>query len=186
MEKDKRIELQKMVLFSVAGAGLIAAALVAPGVIGSIHKLRKMTKQNGYRYKNQINTTLVKLKKRGLLKAVERNGKYFYQLTEGGERELLKYRLKEKLVERRRWDGKWRIVSFDIRETRRTLRDTWRRNIRDFGFVELQKSVWVSPYECEELIQLLKAECRIGRDALYIVAERVENDRRLRDRFGLE
>lgn len=45
----------------------------------------------------------------------------------------------------RPWDGKWRMVLFDIPETDRKLRDTLRRHLlaRHFGY--LQDSVWISP-----------------------------------------
>jgi DNA-binding transcriptional regulator PaaX len=185
-KKEARIEVQKMLLFGIAGAGLLAAALVAPGVIGAIEKIRRMTKDQERGYRHYAKTAIGKLQKRGLVSLVRQDGRAFYRLTEAGERQLLKYRLKEKSLEQRRWDGKWRMVIFDIKETRRVIRDRWRVEIAGFGFVKLQDSVWVSPYESEELVSLLKTEFHIGREVLYIVADTIENDSALRDRFGLD
>lgn len=42
------------------------------------------------------------------------------------------------------WDGKWRIVSFDIPEEKRIVRNLLRRNLKKWGFKHLQKSVWIS------------------------------------------
>lgn len=42
------------------------------------------------------------------------------------------------------WDGKYRIVIWDIPENKRTLRNLLRRKIKDWGFVPWQKSVLVS------------------------------------------
>lgn len=42
------------------------------------------------------------------------------------------------------WDGKWRIVIFDIPEQKRIVRNLFRRNLKKWGFKYLQKSVWVS------------------------------------------
>lgn len=42
------------------------------------------------------------------------------------------------------WDGKWRIVIFDIPEERRIIRNLFRRNLKKWGFKQLQKSVWIS------------------------------------------
>lgn len=47
-------------------------------------------------------------------------------------------------VEPTRWDGKWRIVVFDIPEQKRIIRNLFRRNLKKWGFKHLQKSVWIS------------------------------------------
>ena len=41
------------------------------------------------------------------------------------------------------------------------------------------------PYDCEELIAMMKVELRIGKDILYIIADSVENDRWVRKQFNL-
>jgi len=55
----------------------------------------------------------------------------------------------------------------------------------DFGFLRVQYSVWVSPYDCEELIALVKAELRLGKDVLYVVVEQIENDGWIKKHFQL-
>ena len=60
------------------------------------------------------------------------------------------------------------------------------RTLRAFGFYQLQASVWVYPYECEELLILLKAEFKVGRDVLYRVVEKVEGDDKIKEYFGLK
>lgn len=42
------------------------------------------------------------------------------------------------------WDGKWRIVIWDIPEQKRIIRNLFRRNLKKWGFKHLQKSVWIS------------------------------------------
>jgi len=85
----------------------------------------------------------------------------------------------------KRWDGRWRVVIYDIHENRKVLRSRLQRTIQAFGFSKLQQSVWVYPYDCEELIILLKAEFKIGKDVLYMVVEKIENDTMLKEYFGL-
>ena len=53
------------------------------------------------------------------------------------------------------------------------------------GFVRLQDSVWVYPYDCEDLITLLKADFRVGKDVLYLIVDSIENDKYLRAEFNL-
>ena len=83
------------------------------------------------------------------------------------------------------WDQKWRIVMFDIWERRRPIRDKLRRALQKAGFRRIQNSVWVNPYDCEELVALLRADLRLGEGVLYLIAEGVENDQKLRQWFGL-
>lgn len=45
----------------------------------------------------------------------------------------------------REWDGKWRMVVFDLPENRRGLRNELRRQLRAAKFGGLQGSVWISP-----------------------------------------
>ena len=54
------------------------------------------------------------------------------------------------------WDGKWRIVMFDIREKRRrTVRNSVLCSpVQAFA---AQDSVWVYPYPCDEFIGLVRA-----------------------------
>ena len=75
---------------------------------------------------------------------------------------------------------------FDIREERKRLREKVRQTLISLGFKRLQDSVWVHPYDCEDIIMLLKSDFKIGKDLLYIIADTIENDTRLRKDFGLE
>ena len=80
---------------------------------------------------------------------------------------------------------RWRVVIFDIPENRRGSRDLFRKTLRAAGFVQLQQSVWVYPYDCEDLIILLKADLKVGRGIVYMIVEKIENDKWLRERFSL-
>ncbi|MBI2030584.1 CRISPR-associated endonuclease Cas2 [Candidatus Kaiserbacteria bacterium] len=84
-----------------------------------------------------------------------------------------------------RWDGKWRVLIFDIPEYRKGLREKMRRTLTSIGFVRLQDSVWAYPYDCEDLVALLKADFKIGKDVLYLIVEEMEGDRHLRRHFNL-
>lgn len=84
-----------------------------------------------------------------------------------------------------RWDGKWRIVIYNPKERKRGLRAKLRDTLTSFGFIRLQHSVWIYPYDCEDLITLIKADFKIGKDILYLIVEKVENDKWLEQSFGL-
>ena len=74
---------------------------------------------------------------------------------------------------------------FDIKEKRKSTRDKIRHNLFKIGFIRLQDSVWVYPYDCEDFINLMKADFKIGKDLLYVVADKIENDKFLAQHFKL-
>ena len=74
---------------------------------------------------------------------------------------------------------------FDIPENKHAVRDRLRRTLSTMGFVQLQKSVWIFPYDCEDIVSLLKADLRMGTEMLYIIAESIEDEEYLLNHFHL-
>ena len=60
-----------------------------------------------------------------------------------------------------------------------------RSTLNRLGFVKLQNSVWVFPYDCEELVVMLKSNLFLGKDVLYMTVDNIENDKWLKETFGL-
>ena|SRR3989338_8503040 len=50
------------------------------------------------------------------------------------------------------WDGKWRIVMYDLPEKDRYKRDALRRVLKKLGMGQWQLSVWVSPHPIQDKI----------------------------------
>ncbi|MBI2100398.1 MAG: hypothetical protein HYT48_03630 [Candidatus Vogelbacteria bacterium] len=70
-------------------------------------------------------------------------------LTEKGKQRTLRYQIEALAIAKpKRWDGRWRVVLFDIPENRRRIRDALRHKLKELGFCEWQKSVFVHPYPC--------------------------------------
>jgi CRISPR-associated endonuclease Cas2 len=126
------------------------------------------------------------LKKQGLLEEYKKGGERYLRITQKGKVEIIRYELKEKT--RGRWDKKWRVVIFDIPEATRKDRNFLRRQLKWLGFSELQKSVWVFPYETKnelkEFIKLCKVELR--GDIRFLTVDQIDEDGDLRRHFGLK
>lgn len=185
--KEKRIKAAKIVLKCIGVAGFVGMAIMAPNALQCLDMFRKDKKRYYAQDKYRIKSTIPKLYSRGLIRFQEKGGKKFVALTDKGKQEFLKYQLQElKITRSKKWDGKWRIIIFDIKEAKRWVRDNLRKELVNLGFIKLQNSVWVCPYECEEVIVLLKSYLKTGKDILYITADRVENDRWLKKEFNLQ
>ncbi len=181
-KKRRTRNLQHAVLATVGIAGLITVMAVAPGAL----QLLEVSGINArLRYKTK--TVLGRLKQKGEIEFVERSGKKYARLTERGKLVLGldQEQLRLATQKPRRWDRRYRLVMFDVPERRKTVRDRLRTEMSKAGFLRMQDSVWLYPYDCEEFIALLKANLRIGNDVLYIVAEDIGNDIVIRKHFGL-
>jgi DNA-binding transcriptional regulator PaaX len=175
-------KIQKAVLQAIATAGILSVALLAPNALQVLKMfgLNKKTKTNRER---SINISRKRLMDKGL---VEYSNNGMLSLTLAGQRQLAKIeRMEFKVKIPKKWDGKWRVLIFDIKERKRLIRDKIRVTLNFIGFIRLQNSVWVYPYDCEDLITLLKADFGIGREVLYMIADKIENDKALRNHFKL-
>ena len=176
--------VQNAVLATVGIAGIIAIAMIAPNIFQAFPRL--MGKKR-YQLAFQARIAVSRLVVRGFVRFVERGGRKFLEITDEGAR-APRYRAGKNSAHggaKKRWDKRYRIVMFDISQKRKPDRDRVRMFIRECGFLRLQDSVWVFPYDCEELITLLKADMRIGKDVLYAVVESIENDGWIKKHFNL-
>lgn len=84
--------------------------------------------------------------KTGNVHKIVQNGEVFLELTSLG-REKIRRKFPFVRFQKQIWDEKWRIVIFDIEEETRWRRDKFRSTLKELGFGQLQKSVWISPYD---------------------------------------
>lgn len=179
-KRTRRENLQKIILGTVATAGVLAVGLMAPNVITALNKIGILPNP---RRKEYISSSASKLLKKGLMKI--ESGRY--ELTGKGKDILRRWEIIDyKIKIPKRWDRKWRLVIYDISEKKK---GKVRRQIGDLfkstGFYRLQDSIWVYPYDCEDIIGLLKTDFGVGKEILYIIADEIENDKHLREHFDL-
>ena len=162
----------------------ISGAILFPSVALATLQIIGIANRDKYKYNYQIKTVASRLANRGLVRFKDKG---FIELTEKGQREF--HRLEQEAILRssfrRRWDKKWRMVIFDIPERYRRIRDKLRMTLQSYGFRQLQASVWIFPYDCEDIITLLKADLGVAGSVLYTIVEKLENDSRIKKEFGL-
>jgi hypothetical protein len=108
-------------------------------------------------------------------------------LSEEGKKRVLEYNFDElKIKKPAVWDNKWRVVFFDIPERRRQARDALRKKLRDLGFCELQKSVFVCPFSCRDEIDFVVEFFNIRPFVRYAEMMSPTNEAELKIKFGLK
>ena len=107
-------------------------------------------------------------------------------LTENGRKKALKYKIDEiKIKIPNKWDKKWRIVIFDIPEKKRRAREALRMKLKELGFKELQKSVFVFPYECRDEIDFIVEVFEIRNCVRFLMVDSFTNEEELKLKFNL-
>ncbi len=181
-KKRRKRNLRTATLLAIGTAGFIAVAAIAPNVFQILGRTGALA-----RLKYRSKAVLMRLKQKGEIEFAERDGKRYARLTERGEEALALSQQKMRLtnVKPRRWDRRYRLVMFDIPEKRKKIRERLRFEMQEVGFLHMQDSAWIYPYDCEEFMTLLKADLHVGKDVLYAVVEEIENDKWIRKHFNL-
>lgn len=131
--------------------------------------------------KTDFNNLVWRSLKTGYIEKVIENGIPYLRLTSSGEKRV-KRDFPLFSIQRKRWDRKWRVVSFDIDEVSKKLRDRFREKLKELGFGMLQESVFITPndiikdftefiekQELEDYVYILEVSQIVGGDVKSLV-----------------
>jgi len=188
MPREYRGIAKEILLYLATAGGVLIAATspyfllnIAKGIIRNRKYIKKKLDER------EIAKILERLRRNRLIILSEGDGKFKVELTEKGKRKVKEIQFKNMKIEKPKvWDGKWRVVIFDIPEKyKKRARDALREKLKELDFYPLQKSVWVIPYPCEKEIQFLIELFNISQYVNIILAENISNDLKLRKHFKL-
>ena len=183
--KEKIASVSKDILIAIGILGFIPIAVVAGNAV-QLLKYTGLTKRPKIKT-YEINKNIKRLIERGLIVVKENKDHKFLEVSPKGRKLLLKYELEGFTHKKQqKWDGKYRVVIFDISETRKKARDELRKIIKGFGFICLQNSVWIYPYACIDIVELLKKYLELRVEIIYMTVDSIENDDWLRKSFKLD
>jgi len=131
-------------------------------------------------------SALNSLERRGIIKIYQDSaGDKFVKLTHKGQLETLLIKATQGISSDQKWDGKWRLIIFDIPEDARDKRDEFRWLLKRNNFKMLQASVFVNPYPLNrEAVRYLQ-EARLMSYIRILKVEEMDNDKDLKKHFGL-
>lgn len=128
------------------------------------HKSMRMAGYNPKKFYKGLDN----LAERGLLR---RGSKGSYRFTREGNSWYKKSLLNFYYPQKEKWDGKWRVVLFDIPSEFNRQRNNFRVKLYNMGFYMLQKSVFVFPFPCDEEVARICEHFRISDYVNVIVAD---------------
>lgn len=190
--KDKYPSI-KDIIYLLGIGSLITASILMPGlgmaagsVMRSVKKSEWERSQKEWKKFNPyiLKRNLKRLHNQKIIEVIDVDGQEVVKLTQKGHTKYLKFKL-EKLSLNGRWDGKWRIVMYDISKLKRKQQENFRRILKYINFLKLQKSVYITPFPCEDQIAYLREYFGIGKEVLFMMVDKIENEEVYKQYFGL-
>ena len=135
--------------------------------------------------KLQIRRTLYYLKQKEFIAYPARAKAGRVTLTTLGIRWLNQISFERLRIKQTPWDGKWRLVIFDIPEDKRDRRDAFRDYIKKLGLLQVQKSVWACPYPCTKEVAALCELYFLRPHVSLFEGKYIGDEKQLRQSFGL-
>ncbi len=130
-----------------------------------------------------LKRTLYYLHKKGYIRSEDKQGKRLIKLTKQGKLKTLL--LKFDVDKTRAWDGKWRVVMYDIPQSVSHLRFLLIHQLRKLEFVKLQGSVYISPFVLNDSAMKYLKTTGLMEFIRILTVEKIDDDRDLRKRFKL-
>ena len=183
MKRFSKTTIAKCILASIGFAGLMTIVAIAPNSLQMLELFGINKKQ--YKPKT-VYKTLKRLEKQRIVEIREKGDKAIITITEKGKKRLLKYNIDNiKIKIPKKWDKKWRIVSFDIPERQKNAREALRRKLKELDFFPLQKSLFIFPYPCKNEVDFIVEIFQIENFVIFWETNNINNEFKPKKYFGL-
>lgn len=113
------------------------------------------------------------LKNRGYLNVKDLKNRKAVLITPKGIDKIFDIGLKTN-YQSQRSDKKWQMVLFDIPEKLRKNRDLFREKLKYLGYQNLQKSIWICPYDAFKPTQQLIKNYKLDRFVRLLLVEEIK------------
>ncbi len=175
---------QKKILLLLLGGLVLGLSTNPKTSFGILKSIQKEWKEID---KEMLKKAIKSLYQSKLIKEKENaDGTITLVLTDKGKERALTYNLDNIEIKKpNQWDKKWRVVLFDIPEKIKKAREAIRRHLKNLGFYEFQKSVFVHPYDCKDEIDYLIEFYDLRRFVRFIIADSLDNELHLKNYFKL-
>ena len=183
MEKDyKKGALEKEILLRLALGGMVLVCFVMPGMAHVLRLFQPHTNKD----RAKIRRSFRNLRDRKLVNLYQKGGHDVLEITKLGKRQLLRYKLDGMQIKKPpRWDKKWRIIMFDIPKRKEGARIAFKDILRKLELEQYQKSVYITPYPCEDEVDFVKESLGLGDSIRYITATQIADEEVFLKKFNL-
>lgn len=175
------------VALCVLALASIPVLVMGASVMGNAVQCFKMFRGSSKYSKRQIENAVDSIKHQRLIEYVcDKDGKTIVKITKKGEARLRAFDIDLIEIKKpKKWDGKWRLVMFDIPIRFTKGREALRLHLKDLNFFQFQKSAWIYPYPCEDEIIFIADFFGVGKYVEVLVVETILRDEKIKKHFQL-
>lgn len=173
-----------LLLASIAMPGLGAAANV---VMKQYQQLERQQERKEWEKFNsgRLHQLLKRMHKAKYIEITAENDQPIVKITQKGKTKLLRFKLEGIKLDESSHDGKWYLIIYDVIKNKRGNSEIFRRYLIKLGFLKLQKSVYLTPFRCEEEIEYLRQLFAIGDQVKILTVGSLEDEAAYRKYFGI-
>lgn len=190
MKNKTGASVPEVILQGLMISGGIAIAATSPYFVTRI--MPKIIKCAKYEIKKKqkiksFQRSFYYLQNKGMISSEYQGNQIHISLTDEGKKRLSKYNIDNlKIVKSKKWDKKWHVLIFDITDRHKKKREALRGKIKELGLFQLQKSVWVCPYEFQREMEILRDFFQLNKSEMKImIAGEIENDFMIKKFFNI-
>jgi len=184
----------KEVLMLLGAGTFLAASIIFPGLpiaakpfIDAVKEAERNKRQKEWEKFNlwRLRQVIKRMQSSKLVEIKEEQDIPAIKITQKGKQKLLRYKIDEMALDESSWDGKWRLIIYDIASTKRANSEIFRNMLNKLRFLKLQRSVYLTPFKCEDEIEYLRLLFEIGNEVQILKVGNLENEVAYRRYFGI-
>ncbi len=180
--------LTKEILFMAIVGPVVLSSLFLPNAPQMLKPLIKWRKNWNKIDRRRIYEAIKRLNKKRLVNLIEKGDEVYIEITENGKKLIKKFDYENiELPKYKKWDKKWRLVTFDIPDKKKRERNAFSEKLKDLGFYPLQESVFIYPYDCRDEIDFMCEFLFIEPYVNYFIVDSIDKrEGDLRELFNLK
>lgn len=149
----KLLRIRDYLLFTASLAGEVGEDIRLVGdIVPKAMEMKYGFVPPNYKRNSYLSTVSKLLATDEIERKLDVKGQPYLELTSKGN-DKFKRKFPILALQKKKWDGNFMIVIYDIEKKKNRERDRLRAKLKELGFGMLQESVWVSPYHFEEDFQ---------------------------------
>ncbi|HEY5600722.1 MAG TPA: hypothetical protein VIK81_01395 [Patescibacteria group bacterium] len=182
------------VLKLLATGSILIASVIVPGLPIAAGALLKIKKNIDYENSRKewekfnlwrLKQVLKRMQNSKYVEIVTQRGVPVVKITDKGKEKLLKYDLQNLQLDQSKWDGRWRLIIYDVGKDKKRQVDTFRRTLNNLKVLRLQRSVYLTPFKCEDEIEYLKQVFDLDEEVQVLLIRSLDNESTYKKYFGL-
>lgn len=109
-----------------------------------------------------------------------------FKITEKGKDRLKAHMVSEEGINiPERWDGRWYLITFDIPETKKVVRNQLILTLKRHGFVNYAKGLWLIPYNPSRMVASLRKQLKLKAELKLIIAQSIDFESKYRKHWDI-